>query len=354
MSTGSSMNTTAQRLAKVETKIQQEADRVSRNAGLIGLIGTILIVAMICYFYYGYQKLKEATEPKEMVTLIDGLVTGNIETTRVALESEIEERAPELAEQLSEELQAGIPKGRETLEQMILDEFDRQTDKYAVMSVDEFDTFLDENRALIQRSMNDLEKSPKLTQEALELIVTQFERQTNQDLKRQVLDVLNASDMMNRKLKRLAIEDDAKAARVFKDDREARVQRRILMIAKRLKLEAADPTLLDRERKAAELKKKLNAKSRGNGSKGDTSDSESKPDEGANEQPDGDSDPEEAAEGNTSPTEGSEAREKAPESDSPGDDVSSDSAEANDSADEGDSTEDSPEPDSTESGSKED
>lgn len=221
-----------QRLERLERRLASQRAQVARRSGVTAFIAIILLVVLAGYFYFGYKSFDEVTQPKMVVQVAESFIDSNLPELRKSLQAEIVRSAPGWAEQLSGEVQSGMPQAREHLENYIVDQMDAVLNETDAMSKEQFRTFLKENRPLLEQGFRDLATSPTVAEETMTNIINALDKQFAKQMQVESSDLFDTVSQMKKKLDRLAAAQDL--------NREQQLERRMIMLTRRLKLETFD------------------------------------------------------------------------------------------------------------------
>jgi hypothetical protein len=228
-------NTTLlQRLDQVRQEIAAQRRRTARSAMLTAVVGLAALALLGAYFYYGYTSLNEVTQPKKLVDVAQQVADDNLPQARAALEEQIKNAAPGLAVDLSKRMLEAMPNARESLEGYALEQLDTAVDQSASLSDEQFDAFIKDSRPLLQAKYKELAGKPELAKESLEEVEAALDKQVRADMKAHVTELLATLMASNEKLKRL------KEGKGLTPDEK--IERRVLMLARRLRAEQAGET----------------------------------------------------------------------------------------------------------------
>jgi hypothetical protein len=239
------------RIERVRQSMLAQQARLSRASMLTASIGAILCALMAFYFYYGYVRIQEVMTPQAIVQAAESLVLDSIPQARVAMEKQINESADDWAADVSEQVQANMPKVREKLEDFLVAKSAEAIDEFQVMSATQFRTFVNSNQPMLAdgfRSLKKQEEADRFVQDLHSVV----EKELATDMRSQAEDMLHVLIDLNAKLAVLA-----KGERM---NHEQALEREILMIARRLQLEThankpedpQDSAAARRARKAAQ------------------------------------------------------------------------------------------------------
>jgi hypothetical protein len=222
-----------QRLERLERRMASQRTRVARRSRVTAFVALILLVVLAGYFYFGYKNFDEVTQPKIVVQVAESFVDQNLPELRKSLQAEIVRSAPGWAEQLSSEIQSGMPKAREQLENYIVDQMDAVLHETNTMSQEQFRTFLKENRPVLEQGFKDLATSPTVAEETMQNVIDALDKQLAKQMQVESSDLFDTVSQMKKKLDRLASAQDL--------SKEQQLERRVLMLTRRLQLETVQP-----------------------------------------------------------------------------------------------------------------
>jgi hypothetical protein len=218
-----------QRLERLERRIASQRTHLARRSRVTALIALILLIVLAGYFYFGYKNFDEVTQPQMVVQVAESFIDTNLPELRKSLQAEIVRSAPGWAEQLSGELQSGMPQAREQLENYIIDQMDAVLHETNAMSQEQFRTFLKDNRAVLEQGFKDLATSPTVAEETMQNVIDALDKQFAKQMQVESSDLFDTVAQMKKKLDRLAGGQNL--------NKEQQLERRMLMLTRRMKLE---------------------------------------------------------------------------------------------------------------------
>jgi hypothetical protein len=246
MSKTPSSSTLEERLDRMQREIAGHQRRLVSRTRFTGFLAAIVLVALACYFYYGYKMVGELTEPKTLVAQAEQMISTNLPEVRKSLQDEIIRSAPEWAARLSEEVQNSLPDARKQLEDFIVARMDEILESTATMTEEQFRGFLKDNHDLLERGFADLSASPQMAEQTVNEITTALDKQLAGRMQADASQLFDTLLEMNKKISKLHLNKNL--------NQEQALERRILMLTRRLQLETVEPP--GSERSAATLPKK--------------------------------------------------------------------------------------------------
>jgi hypothetical protein len=229
-------NSPDDRLNRLERQIAALHTQLSRRSRITGCVALVLLIVLAGYFYFGYKNFDEVTRPEMVVQVAETFVDTNLPELRKSLQAEIIRSAPGWAEQLSLELQASMPQARAQLEDYIIDQMDTVLHETNALSQEQFRSFLRENRPALERGFKDLAQSPTMAEETMKQVIDGLDKQLSPQMQLESSDLFETVSMMKKKLDRL------KSAQNLTNEQQ--LERRVLMVTRRLQLETVEPGTL--------------------------------------------------------------------------------------------------------------
>ena len=226
-----------QRLERLERRMASQRAQVARRSRVTAFVALILLIVLAGYFYFGYKSFDEVMQPKMVVQAAESVIDRNLPELRKRLQAEIVRSAPGWAEQLSGEIQSGMPQAREHLENYIVDQMDAVLNETDAMSKEQFRTFLKENRPLLEQGFRDLATSPTIAEETMQNVIDALDKQFAKQMQVESSDLFDTVSQMKKKLDRLASGQNL--------NKEQQLERRMVMLTRRLKLETFEPGSLE-------------------------------------------------------------------------------------------------------------
>ena len=233
-SEGASSDDLAERLGKVQSDLAMQQKQLHRSAVLTAVVGAILLLLLTGYFVFGWKVLSDFTEPEKLVNDTTQIILARLPDARISLQDEIEIRFPVVLKDMSDQIQKSIPELREEAENEAVARSEQLIGEFVVMTEDQFRKVLKENRPTLEKLFDELGESPELSQESLTELQEILDSQLQTKLEEQMHFVHETMAILNGKLKKLR--------RGKNLNREERLERRVLMLARRLQLENENPS----------------------------------------------------------------------------------------------------------------
>jgi len=208
--------------------------RLTRASRITAVVAAILLLFLITYFSVGYTKIAGALKDPELIVSLAGQTAEDyLPELRRTLEEEIEKSAPEWAKQVSDEVVASAPMLREELEDYALTQTDLLIKDLSGITEKEFKKFLIESRPALEKSLRELSSADGASEKTIGELRAALDDQLQANTKEQADVLLHTLFAMKAKLQRL------EAGRNLNG--EEALERRALMIVRRMQLEQADP-----------------------------------------------------------------------------------------------------------------
>jgi len=233
------------RIDELEANISKIQAKIRTSAKLTLVVGLLAMGGMSYYFYHGYTTIKSIIDPNELTDAAIGLAEANLPTLRKNVEEQIETSAPDWAAALSDQALKSVPTVREKLEGYVVDQTEDAMGQVQVMTTTQFRKILKENRDILQEGFTSLASEDQLPDEVFEQLEAALEKELKSDMQESAGTVLETLTMLNGRLQRLH-----KGVNL---NEEEKLERQILMRAKRLQLQEAD-TKMAREKKKIIIK----------------------------------------------------------------------------------------------------
>jgi hypothetical protein len=269
----------ASRIDQLSKQIAQYETATKRAASTMGTVGLLSLVLLSVYFFYGYVQIAELLEPNELVPLGASMLESNLPAARQAIIKQVSDSAPAWAEQVSQQARGALPSLRTKLEDYVMEQTDVLLGQATSVTEQQFQKTIQENRELLDRGFKELAASENLSEEVLNTLVVALEQQLQADMKSQAETVLETLRHLSDRVKRLEVGGSK--------DEEERIERRVLMLARRLQLNEADPRPIQAPVVTSMITEKPAIKDESSGNKSDkdveTKAPESKVESSANE-----------------------------------------------------------------------
>jgi hypothetical protein len=227
-----------ERLHQVQRQLIDERRRTARSTTLVVIIGILALLLLGGYFAYGYSEIKKNTSNELLLSFAEQEVQNQLPRAREAVAEEIKKSAPEWARMLSQQAQENLPTARQKLEEHALEQCDGMLKEASLMTTEQFRRFLRDNRQTLEAGFKDLAKSPKLADQTLADIEKSLDKELQTSMRGQAGELLNTLRSANAKLTRLRDSPRLTA--------EEHMERRIIMLARRLELQQLSPELANR------------------------------------------------------------------------------------------------------------
>jgi hypothetical protein len=158
------------------------------------------------------------------------------EARKILVETIVRE-SPGWAEQLSGQLQESLPDARQELENYVVAQMDTLLKESSALTEEQFRGFLIENRATLEKGFEDLSASPEMAEQTMTEVTHQLDSRLSRQMQEDASRMLDTLFEMDRKLVRLSENKNL--------TREQLLERRILMLTRRLQLETVEPNAPD-------------------------------------------------------------------------------------------------------------
>ncbi len=228
---------TDQRLDTVQRELHRYQQAMRRGSWLTAAVGALALALLGGYFWYGYQRVKEALEPPTLIGFAENLLDDQIPQARMALEKQIQDSSTDWARRLSKEAQDAIPTARKRLEDHVMAEFDKVLAQSVVMSEEQFRSFLRENRPALEKGLREMSDGPTMAENTLADLEAGMGAQLGANMQHESTKLLASLMALNEKLDTLS--------RNEKLTPEQQLERRILMLARRLQSDKVRPAVAD-------------------------------------------------------------------------------------------------------------
>lgn len=219
----------ASRLEQMQRDLALQRARTDRATLLTAAIGLVAMLLIGGYFFYGYRQISSQLEPRILVDTAAGLIAERKADVRKALRDQITQSAPGWAQNLNKQALSMIPDARKKLEATVLEQMTSNLDEAKVLSEEQFKVFLKQNRALIEKSLKDLSKDPKLADAAIRDLEQALDETFQTEMRAQTKELLHGLASINARLKRIKDNVDL--------TEEERLERQLIVLVRRLQVE---------------------------------------------------------------------------------------------------------------------
>lgn len=223
----------AARVDQLSQQIAIHEAAMNRSASTTGIVGIIAIVLLSGYFFYGYKMISELLQPEKLVPLGAEMLHNKLPEARQATVQLVSDSAPRWAADISVQARGSIPTLRTQLEDYVMKQTDVLLGQVTSVTEEQFRKTMKENHDLLDKGFKELATSEKLSEESLKAIEAALEDQLQADMKAQSELVLETLRHLRSRAQRLLAGNDL--------DEEERIERRVLMLSRRLQLMEADP-----------------------------------------------------------------------------------------------------------------
>lgn len=226
--------TVQERANRVQAELAALRQSTNRSAALTLLIGGLVLAALCGYFYYGYREISSVMTPDNLIDFGFAQLDSEIPNLSARIEQEVITGAPQWADQLSKQVLDGIPTARKKLEEHALKEADKTFKEVNVMTDQHFKKFVTDNRKDLDQMFKDLASDdPQKAQGHIDALEKMADRQLQKEMQDEMAEFMNTVNKAHQQLKKL------KEGKKLTPEEE--VERRALMITRRLQSEHLEP-----------------------------------------------------------------------------------------------------------------
>lgn len=190
---------------------------------------------MAGYLQYGYREISRAVEPQALVDAATALIENQVSEVRKVAQAEIRKSAPQWASRVSQRARNSIPELRAKLETFVMTRVETRGQQAAALTEARFREFIAQNRDSLKQAYADLAQNRAGAKIEVETLRLALDKSIGADMQARAFELLQTLHDLNRQLR------DLKEGKNL--DPEQQVQRRVLMVARRLQLNEADPAL---------------------------------------------------------------------------------------------------------------
>ncbi len=228
------MTSTIERLNASQQKLNTLQAELNSSNRLTLTIGGLMLLLLAGYFAYGYSEIKRLVEPETLVPYGAQMIQERIPEARQAVVQQVSNSAPQWAEQVSTRLRDELPGIRAKMEDYFMKQSEEMLQQVTKISEEHMRKALKDNKDVLDTHIRELAEHEQLSDAGAEALVAALENELQADLKDQSEIVLDTVQMLDARVQHLALGQNL--------DEEEAVERRILMLARRLQLMEADPT----------------------------------------------------------------------------------------------------------------
>jgi hypothetical protein len=246
-STYSSNDPAGSRLGQIERELAAERKRANRSTTLMSILGPLALAGIGGYFAYGYSQINEIAQPEKLVEVGQALLDENIPVVRDTVTEEVKKNSPEWASSLSQQGVAWLPTGREELEKFCMDQLTKGLDEVDVLGEQHLKSLITKNRAALEKQIEDLADSPEKAEAAVEELQALMEAEMGGSMKADATELLDAVYAARDKFTKYVDAKDLTEGE--------QLERRILLILRRLQHEQVGGTAPDTDQPPARVRR---------------------------------------------------------------------------------------------------
>ncbi len=200
-------------------------EKVRTSSYIAAALAIFLTLEIAGIAIYGYYRVQQALKPENLADRVEETVRENYPEFRETLVTQAQEKAPELAKQVSETVIAAVPDARVDLERLVARQLAIGLDNATELSAEQFRDVLKENRAEFVEVFKAIEDAPEEAHQLVLETEANIEKQLGVDLQRQAKLAVRNLNNLNEKLDRLAGTPDSLSAKEQVERRIVRVLR---------------------------------------------------------------------------------------------------------------------------------
>jgi len=222
----SSNKSLTDRAEAVYRELRSMRRRFRLSAWITLIVGGLLLLLVAFYFSYGYAKISELKDPDLIVSLVGQMADDQIPILRQNIESQVKQNAPTWAQQASDQVVEAIPRVREEIEKLALQQSNEVIARINVVGEDKFREILNQNRDAVQNTIDELKKGESAPDDTMLILQHAIEKELQIDAKNQAEALRVMVTDLNASMEKLQAGENL--------NREQRAERRALMLARRL------------------------------------------------------------------------------------------------------------------------
>jgi hypothetical protein len=221
------------RLDRMQRELAAHQRRLVGRTRFAGFLAVVVLVALSFYFYIGYSGFGEVTQPKNLVALAEMHIDQSLPELRRSVQDYIIKESPGWAAEVSSRIQESIPIAREGLEDYIVDQMDTILEQTATMTEEQFRGFLKDKHDVLEQGFTDLSASPQMAEQTVNEITNGLDKQLGRRMQEEAGQLFDTIGQMNKKIATLHANKGL--------NQEQMLERRILMLTRRLQLQNVEP-----------------------------------------------------------------------------------------------------------------
>ena len=189
------------------------------------MLAVVLMAEAVGFTWHAYRLAQRKMTPEYLVDSAERAIRANYPEMRQLLTTEIKERAPEIADQLSREMIASSPEVREWLEQMTARQLEYGLGEVTNLSAEQFRAFLEENRPTVILALDRIEEAPDEAHRLVLNLEGKLEARIGVDVQKQAQRALELHRQLNHKLERLIDPSETLSPKELLERRMVRILR---------------------------------------------------------------------------------------------------------------------------------
>ncbi len=222
----SSNKSLTDRAEAVYRQLRSMRRRFRLSAWITLIVGGLLLLLVAFYFSFGYAKISELKDPDLIVSLVGQMADDQIPILRQNIESQVKQNATTWAQQASDQVLDAIPRVREEIEKLALQQSNEVIARINMVGEDKFREILKQNRDAVQNTIDELKRGETAPDDTMLILQHAIEKEMQIDAKNQAEALRVMVTDLNASMEKLQAGENL--------NREQRAERRALMLARRL------------------------------------------------------------------------------------------------------------------------
>ena len=231
----SSSNQLNDQINAAQKELKTLSDELNRRTRFTTFTGVAFLLILAGYLTYAYIWVSAEMKPRRLANKAVDVLDASMPKVRQSLQDEIGKSIPIWAEELSRQAVAAAPTIRNSLVNYSLKGTQAGVNELSTVSEAEFRKMLQDNRAEVETAFEQLAKNDN-SEEVATAIEQVFEAAFSKTLDAEAHNLLQILFGLNMHIQRLENNEDLSEV--------AQLERRVVMLLKRMESEYSDPEIL--------------------------------------------------------------------------------------------------------------
>lgn len=222
------------RIERVHQDLVAQRQSADRATALVAILGIIIIVGAGAFFFYGYSKINElVNQPKTLVAFAAGSLEDQLPQFRAQVEGEVNNKAPEWAQALSDHLRRSLPDLRQRFVSYAIGQADHAFNDATALTDEQMHNVITKNKGRVREVLRQLQTQDELPDASMHVLEQAMEEELQTDMTAQSRQIMDALLAAREKMARL------KSGKKLLPGED--LERNILLIARRMRADYEEP-----------------------------------------------------------------------------------------------------------------